>query len=284
MNIKYEHWRQLNPSILWAYRKEVSQEQADEMEQADAVSHEISAWYVARGSARITQGSEVHLAKAGEWIFPPLGRRSQSFTGPLEILSITISANWPDGRSLFSSGFPRICPEASLNLLPVAEGIVEQIQAIHPWSSWYLGVDPISITQAAQLSTLAGQWLEHLGKALSTLGIDHTPYLAENPTIKNLQKTLTRIPLDEKLRVEHAAKILKVSRSHLSRLIAQHLDTTYSELSELRRIKAAPQILQQTQSIKETATQLGFNHLPNFTRWFQRHFNETPREHLKTFS
>lgn len=281
MQIRYEHWRQLNPSILWAYEKCVPANEMERMNQPNAISHEISAWYIAKGSATITYNNSPLQISAGNWVFPPLGRRSQIFTGPLQIFSITIAANWPDGRPLFSNNLPVTCSESKLNLLKTAKSTISQIQAIHPWSSWYLGIDHINLSQASKLASISGQWTDALASKLETLGIQHSPYLATNLTIKNLQKLLTEAPLNQKLKIEEACEILSISRSQLNRLLNQHFQTTFTELSELRRIKNAPQILLQTQSIKQTANQLGFAHLPNFNRWFQRHFGQNPKQHLK---
>jgi YesN/AraC family two-component response regulator len=75
---------------------------------------------------------------------------------------------------------------------------------------------------------------------------------------------------------------LRVSPSHLNRLIERETGQTYTAHERAARMTLAATLLQTTTlSIKEVATHAGYSHASSFDRWFRRTFAMTPGQYRR---
>jgi AraC-like DNA-binding protein len=75
-------------------------------------------------------------------------------------------------------------------------------------------------------------------------------------------------------RLAEIASYLRVSRSHLSRLVLKETGNTFKGHLTVARMSTASRLLQETSlSIKEIATQTGYGHVPSFDRQFRQYFH-----------
>lgn len=75
-------------------------------------------------------------------------------------------------------------------------------------------------------------------------------------------------------RLAEVATHLRVSRSHLSRLVLKETGNTFKGHLTLARMSTASRLLQETNlSIKEIATRTGYGHVPSFDRQFRQYFH-----------
>jgi YesN/AraC family two-component response regulator len=75
---------------------------------------------------------------------------------------------------------------------------------------------------------------------------------------------------------------LRVSPSHLNRLIERETGQTFTAHERAARMTLAASLLQTTSlSVKEVATQAGYSHASSFDRWFRRMFGMTPGQYRR---
>ncbi len=75
-------------------------------------------------------------------------------------------------------------------------------------------------------------------------------------------------------RLAEVASYLRVSRSHLSRLVLKETGNTFKGHLTVARMSTASRLLQETNlSIKEIATHTGYGHVPSFDRQFRQYFH-----------
>ncbi len=75
---------------------------------------------------------------------------------------------------------------------------------------------------------------------------------------------------------------LRVSPSHLNRLIERETGQTFTAHERAARMTLAASLLQTTTlSVKEVATQAGYSHASSFDRWFRRMFSMTPGQYRR---
>ena len=78
---------------------------------------------------------------------------------------------------------------------------------------------------------------------------------------------------------------MAMSKMQLYRKIAALTDqTVYNYIRTIRLNKAAAALLTTDMQIAEVALQVGFTEPSNFTRCFNRQFNQTPSQFIKTHS
>jgi len=69
-----------------------------------------------------------------------------------------------------------------------------------------------------------------------------------------------------------------LSQNHLIRLFRRELQTTPGKYHDRLRVEhARHRLLQPETRIKEVAIELGFTHLPHFSKWFKNACGTTPR-------
>ena len=73
------------------------------------------------------------------------------------------------------------------------------------------------------------------------------------------------------------AKYVRLSKSHLGRLIRRQLGVSYPQLlREIRMERSVPLLKNRTLSVKEVAAQLGYAYATEFDRDFRRRFGTSP--------
>jgi AraC-like DNA-binding protein len=78
-------------------------------------------------------------------------------------------------------------------------------------------------------------------------------------------------------RLVEVAQQLRLSRTHLSRLVLRQTGFTIKHHLQVTRMHSAAKLLTETDmSIKEIASATGYEHVPSFDRKFRRYFQLTP--------
>lgn len=78
-------------------------------------------------------------------------------------------------------------------------------------------------------------------------------------------------------RLVDIAQDLRMSRTHLGRLVLKDTGVTFKGHLQLSRMNTAARLLQETNlSIKEIALSAGYEFVPSFDRQFRRYFQVTP--------
>lgn len=95
-----------------------------------------------------------------------------------------------------------------------------------------------------------------------------------DPRVNAVLRYIGETHLLHSCRLAEVAEYLRVSRSHLSRLVLKETGNTFKGHLTVARMSTASRLLQETNlSIKEVAMQTGYGHVPSFDRQFRQYFH-----------
>ncbi len=137
--------------------------------------------------------------------------------------------------------------------------------------------------QIANLLSNRRNILEHFSSSplAHIRSIAHTE--VDENFIKKLDDTMNEHISDPDLNVETLAEIMHMSRSTLYRKIKEMSDLSPNELINIARLKKAAELLKQGDyKIYQIAEMVGYNSQTSFGRNFQKQFNMTPSEYVKS--
>lgn len=181
--------------------------------------------------------------------------------------------------NLESSHIPVILLTAKSALQSKIEGLSSGADAYieKPFSMEHLKV------QIANLLSNRRHILEHF----SSSPLAHIRSIAQTETDETFVKKLDEIMdvhiSDPDLNVETLAEIMHMSRSTLYRKIKEMSDLSPNELINIARLKKAAELLKKGDyKIYEIAEMVGYNSQTSFGRNFQKQFNMTPTEYVKS--
>ena len=115
--ISVETWRNLETTLVWAYRGTVSAYYTDFLSE----NKHLSAWLILEGGVQLVSNKEKIVASADQWIFVKPGSHHQVFRPGTRLLSIHFQMAWLTGQSVFptmtnialnQSECPRLRPAA----------------------------------------------------------------------------------------------------------------------------------------------------------------------------
>lgn len=278
MAIIYQRWLTLRSKLLWAYEKKASADHAEEM-CAQVYSVENSAWLILDGTAEVRSSAGNLKVGAGQWLFPPHGKRQQIFLGPLHIRSITFQSLWPDGTHLFRlpKAFTREygeCPQFDR----ASREIVNKVRHLLGDDHWYLGHYKTSTDEWFKIQKLLALWLERYHQASSdkVIGPEGIPMLDER--VRKVLKLLELYDCKEELSVEMLAASVFLSRRHLDRLVQASIGESTKVLINRKRLTLAKSLLDRSElQVSEVAQKMGFLDGSNFARWFASQAGMSPR-------
>ncbi|WP_222845701.1 hybrid sensor histidine kinase/response regulator transcription factor [Flavilitoribacter nigricans] len=181
--------------------------------------------------------------------------------------------------SLESSHIPVILLTAKSALQSKIEGLASGADAYieKPFSMEHLKA------QIANLLANRRYILEHFSSSplAHIRSIAHTE--VDENFIRKLDETMSEHISDPELNVETLAEIMHMSRSTLYRKIKEMSDLSPNELINIARLKKAAELLKKGDyKIYEIAEMVGYNSQTSFGRNFQKQFNMTPSEYVKS--
>ncbi len=129
----------------------------------------------------------------------------------------------------------------------------------------------------------------HIMEHYASSPLAHIRSIAHTKTdetfIKKLDDIIDQHISDPELNVETLADFMHMSRSTLYRKIKEMSNLSPNELVNLARLKKAAELLDTgSYKIYEIAEMVGYNSQTSFGRNFQKQFNKTPTEYIKTIS
>lgn len=164
-----------------------------------------------------------------------------------------------------------------LYLESLSQGItwLKETNALPTIQIWKSLMVPAELGRALPVSQLPRLAYELIVSFTSLFGTLQSPKLApissNTALLINRAKLYIRDNLDRSLTLPEIARYLNVSERHLSRLFASSIHESFSSLVRMERIRAAEQMLMNTQfPIKEIAERTGFSSIHYFTRSFSQ--------------
>ena len=279
--MRYCDWLNLNLHLLWCHNLPVARGRSDAGQPVMRSTEYTNsgAWFVREGWAEVEHDGQHHRAEPGQWLIVKPGKRVQSFSADTRMISIAFDARWPDGTHLFDEGLSLV---VNGDEVPVLEKrvrpILELMKRVNP-DTWEARDHRVDLATFLKLEYLLCDWLGALGEVLAAMGIPHSGHHGIDERVRAAIDLLQAENLAEPFDAARLSNAVGVSQNHLIRLFRQELQTTPGKYrDQLRAEHARHRLLQPDARIKEVALELGFNHLPHFSKWFKQHTGKTPRE------
>jgi len=110
-----------------------------------------------------------------------------------------------------------------------------------------------------------------------TLAANEGLQSGDDPRVDAVMRYIKEQHLNSDCRLLEVASQLRVSRTHLSRLVLRQTGFAFKHHLQFARMHSAAGMLTETEmSIKEIASATGYEHVPSFVRKFRRYFQLTP--------
>lgn len=273
--IPLSEWSNLHAHLIWIYDGPID----PRWHQCVAGTPDQAVWLIRRGQVKLTQGSRIWHAAAGEWIFLPHGKCFQQFTEDARILSVRFRAAWPTGESLFDEGLGFVIPAVDYpGLESMAVKLLLMVTRQFPATSVDLVQAHASLQEMLRLQSLFGEWLEEVIYVLLANGLVPSRMGKVDPRLLNAVRVLDGHALSTPPRQGDLASAVGLSVSQLNRLFNQHFGvSSRAYFNQLRFRHAVASLESSPYSIKEVAYSLGFSSLPHFSAWFSRWYGSSPR-------
>ena len=242
----------------------------------------LSAWMIRRGTVKVTYGDRILMGKAGDWVFPPLGRRRQTFSDNASILSVNFSAYWPSQHDLWKKDTAVVIPAGRvpelekyarrlLKALPQPDGTIFRVMG-----------QSATFSRHAQITHCFYDWLEAYINALTAAGCVLQKAAAADERVDLAASLINTHPFKLTFREETVAHQVGLSVRQLNRLFQDHLGTSPARYFESRRLRHARELLVNgSMPIKELSYELGFGSIAYFSHWFRKRCGEPPTSFRK---
>ncbi len=272
-------WNTIRCRLLWYYKGEPNTQSGT----FETVNFII--WHMLRGTMKMEYPGHSLQAGAGDWVVlvPTLGRRHQAFTHGSQLESLHLSvetspAEWAGPSVRVMRG--------SKELYAAIASVGRYVTARYP-----SGLTPGGRVYATRdfeerihLQTLVWSFMGALYPRLQDAGI----YIREpeqcDPRVSASMAVIDSWPANLPWNREQIGCAAGVSPSQLDRIWREARGQTPFQYWNNRRLRTACDRLENTDaSIKEIAYDLGFAHLPQFSTWFRRHRDISPRDYRQNF-
>jgi AraC-like DNA-binding protein len=267
-------WASLHAHLVWVYDGAVSPDGRNGL----VNSNHLTAWLIRRGSVKVTIGERVFCASAGQWLFPPSGKRWQSFSDQARILSVRFHASWPTGESLFQDGLPNPLRAGSHpELLRAALPLAHFVRQHFPGATNNLMQLPATFASHLRLQTIFSKWMETVVNVLISEGLLPSRMGKMDQRLLAAVRMLDIYPLTARMSEVKLAARSGLSVSQLNRLFVRQFGCSSLGYFERRRYQHGLALLNNSsKTVKEVAFDLGFSSLPHFSTWFSRRHGISP--------
>ncbi len=277
----YRDWLNLKTHLLWCYDRSVHfPVERGGIYHTDYYENS-GAWLVRSGWAKVQYGDEVLRADPGQWLILRHGQRVQSFARDSHLLSIAFEAVWPDGSHWIEDGLPLV---VSAKEHPALERKGKRLVAVmqmrkDAWDTRKQDVDP---QRFLELERRLNEWLQALLVVMAAHGIHPRERYGIDERVMTAVRLLNEHPVGEKLDQKALATRVGLGVAHLTRLFHHDMQISPRQYFDKRRLHHAQvQLRQRGVRVKEVAYNLGFDHLPHFSKWFRSASGQTPRQYAK---
>ncbi|UDQ97140.1 helix-turn-helix domain-containing protein [Lentisphaerota bacterium WC36G] len=280
----YRNWLNLSTHLLWCYDHKVHIDSIDALKKSYSEFNNNAAWLVRSGWARVEHNNKVYHAGPGQWIIVKPTLRIQTFEANSHILSVAFDARWPDGSRWLDEGLSVVfdadeCPELEEKAIPMTK----VVSSIDP-SLWDLRRHQVSFRQFLELEKYLNDWFITLIDVLETKGVKPTGHFGIDERVSQALRLLNAKPIGEALDQQQLASNVGLSLIHLTRLFQNDIGLTPKAYFENIRIEHACQRLHvKGERIKDVAIELGFSYISNFSNWFHKQTNLSPREYIAKY-
>lgn len=237
-------------------------------------------WLIRKGGVTLTDESGGEMTHGPDtWLLLSPGyTRHQVFADDSEMLSMHLTAKWPDGRDLFASHSPLIRHRTCWPDLERAAG------RLVPRGEQYSLDNPLEAArfvdfEAARFSMI-GEWI----RAVRGEGVVLRVPRQLDERVQRVLEELDRMEYTGRLPYDRLSRRCGLSRTQIDRLFQASLGRTphrYLEERCCERIRK--QLLSSTVPIKSICFQSGFTGMAHFSKWFRRQTGYSPQQYREHY-
>lgn len=272
-------WNTVRCRLLWYYKG------APSTQSGTFTTVNLIVCHLLRGELKVECPGLCMRAPAGSWMvmLHTLGRRYQEFAPGSRVESLhlgmdTGSAEW--------AGPPVLVMKGDKPLRAVIARVGRYVTAWYP--SGLMPTGPVyanrTFEERIQLQTLVWSFMGVLYPHLQEAGIHLCDPEQYDARISAGMAFINNLPINLPWDRRQIGRATGVSADHLDRIWRKARGQTPFQYWDDRRVRAACDQLENSQaSIKEIAWRLGFAHLPQFSMWFRRHHDITPRDYRRIY-
>ncbi len=278
---RLEDWLSLRPVVVHVISGEVPQIGRDATIRQPG-NHYV--WLLRRGSVEVENDGKLIVAHAGDWVVAHPGPRRQKFSEDAQILSIQFQACWPDGLHLFENGLSLKFPAARYPKLEhYGRALFEQTREFLPNDSHASRKAMLHLHHYLLFEELGLAFLRCLFSAMMEEGLIPARVGPIDDRLMVALRQLDAWPLDLAFDPARLTRLTGVSARHLAHLFEVTFETTPARYLHHRRLTYARRMLGHSSvAIKVIACELGFSSQADFSSWFKRHSELSPRVYRRS--
>lgn len=277
----YRDWLNLKTHLLWCYDRSVHFPVARGGVFYTDYYENSGAWLVRSGWAEVQYGDEIVRAEPGQWLILRPAHRLQSFARDTHLLSVALEAVWPDGSHWIEDGLPLVVRAKDH---PALERKGKRLVGVMQMrkNAWDTREQDVDAQRFLELERRLDEWLQALLAVLAAHGVHPRERYGIDERVMATVRLLNELPVSAKLDQKALASQVGLSVEHLTRLFHRDMQISPRQYFEKKRLNhAKEQLRQKGIRIKEVAYNLGFDHLPHFSRWFRGASGQTPRQYAQ---
>ncbi|WP_309380247.1 helix-turn-helix transcriptional regulator [Cerasicoccus frondis] len=265
-------WSSLSVRLIWSY------EGVPVISSGEREIKSLVAWFIRQGSVTLEYGKARVTATNEQWLMPPVGPSYRTFSDDADIVSISFTASWADGKLLFNESSAHILNHHEHpTLLAAAIPLQSYIARYFPDAQNALPETSIHIDQYLKLKELLYSWIIKYCSAMIADGAIHARNPDVDPLAFDASSKIHNWRFKEPFTASNLASSLGLSTFQLNRLFIDAYNKTAHQYFEDTRLESALNMLRQgDMKVKEIAYSLGFKQASHFSRWFKDHTQMTP--------
>ncbi len=240
----------------------------------------FTAFHLLEGAVTVTKDGRTAQAGKGQWLVCQPGERVQNFSDSARILSIHLLVESPANGAGWT-GLPVVTLDQDPDLERRARrmrraGILRRQREQGKLTPQAI---PSTFAEQVELQEVTAAFFVRLLALLEANGMRYEAPPIRDARVRESRQQLATANLREPFSRTALAKSRGLSAAQLDRLWRTELATTPAQYWNRRRLETACALLQgDGHSIKEVAYETGFGHLSQFSFWFAKNMNESPRK------
>lgn len=235
------------------------------------------AWYLRKGQVRVTTGSGVLTARAGQWLLPPPEIHRRDFSNDAELISVRFFCQWPSGENLLAP-HPGLVLDGVRHpaLAKTARALSRLVGRQVPGSHYDHARQAADYPQFIRFQRAFLDWLDAWFQASLAAGARPSRHTGDERALR-AARLLDSAPLDGVFPGKAAATAAGVGAVQLNRVFRKQFKLTPRQYWERRRLESVRLCLETGDlPIKALAARVGFRSDSHFTVWFKRQTGASP--------
>lgn len=238
-------------------------------------------WWVLSGEARLETADERYVVAPGQWVLiPPNLERAHDIDAGTQLLSLSVTWNWPFGGPVLDVGAVRVVEARQTpRLCRYAHLAIDRLGVASPPPRPPVRTRMLGAGQWHRFRSALHAFLGELTDVALSLGGSINPPQTVDPRLRHVLRDLSERPTAGPLPYERWRPLVGVGRVQIDRLARQHLGMSLHDWRDRQLAREVRRrLIADTAVIKTVAAELGFVDSAHFHRWVKKHLGLIPSE------